>query len=69
MRHAKIYGKNGPRERRQHAAKQRSVDQAKTEGHEEQVVQLSTSPVGVESSDSRMKCRKNFYLERDDLAI
>ena len=60
---------NGPQERRRHATKQRSVGQAKTEGHKEQVEQLDTYPVGAESSESGMKCGKNFYLERNDLAI
>lgn len=49
--------------------KQRSVGQAKPEGHKEQAEQLGTYPVGAESSESGMKCGKNFYLERNDLAI
>ena len=49
--------------------KQRSVGQAKKEGHKEQVEQLDTYPVGAESSEIGMKCGKNFYLERNDLAI
>lgn len=45
------------------------MGQAKTEGHKEQAEQLGMYPVGAESSESGMKCGKNFHLERNDLAI